>query len=107
MHLVYIDDSRDEKSCIFTAIAVPDDSWKNCFGSIREYRRGLKKSDGIYVYKEFHAWKFVSGRGRISDRVVTKARRIEIFNETLGLMKDLPVSIFNAISKKDEDERCF
>jgi hypothetical protein len=54
------------------------------------FRRDLKASDGIFVYKELHAWKFVSGRGRVGDRVVTKYRRGEIFRDTLELVASLP-----------------
>jgi hypothetical protein len=58
-------------------------------GELRSPRSGssgdLNASDGIFVYKELHAWKFVSSRGRIADRVVTKYRRSQIFGETLEL----------------------
>jgi hypothetical protein len=56
------------------------------------FRRDLKASDGIFVYKELHAWKFVSGRGRVGDRVVTKYRRGEIFRDTLELVASFPAS---------------
>ena len=60
MHLVYIDDSRDEEVCAFSAIIVPADHWRESFERLLAYRRLLKQSDGVFVRKELHAWKFVS-----------------------------------------------
>jgi hypothetical protein len=106
MHLIYIDDSRDEKLCVFSALAADVTQWRNVFECVRRFRRGLRKRYGIYVYKEFHAWKFVSGRGNISDRVVTKRRRCEIFAETLTMMAQLPgVRMFNACFPRKADLR--
>lgn len=108
MHLIYIDDSRDEHLCVFSALAIPADEWQNAFQQVRQFRRDLKKSDGIYVYAELHAWKFVSGRGKISDRIVTKGRRCQIFKETLQLIANLPgARLFNAVFSAKEDERAF
>jgi hypothetical protein len=41
--------------------------------TVRDFRRDLNRKDGIYVDKELHAWKLVSGRGKIADRIVPKA----------------------------------
>jgi len=108
MHLIYIDDSRDEKLCVFSALAVSADQWQEAFAKVRAFRRDLKKSDGIYVYKEFHAWEFVSGRGKIADRVVAKDRRCQIFKEALQLVASLPgARLFNAVFPAKQDERAF
>lgn len=108
MHLIYIDDSRDEHLCVFSALAVPADEWRPAFDQVREFRRGLRRSDGIYVYAELHAWKFVSGRGRVADRVVFKGRRCQLFKDTLALVATLPgVRLFNACFPKGQDERAF
>jgi hypothetical protein len=108
MHFVYIDDSRDEELCCFSALVIPAQEWRACFERVREFRRELKRSDGIFVYKELHAWKFVSGRGRVSDRTVTKHRRSEIFRETLALTASLPgVRLLNAAFAANDDERAF
>ncbi len=108
MHLVYIDDSRDEAGCVFSALAIPADQWRNAFQKVRKFRRELKKSDGIFVYKEFHAWKFVSGRGEIADRTITKGRRCQIFKDTLTLVAELPgARLFNAVFWAKEDEEAF
>jgi hypothetical protein len=108
MHLVYLDDSRDERLCVFSALLIPPERWRECFEQVRTFRRGLKASDGIFVRKELHAWKLVSGRGRISDRVVTKYRRCQIFREALSLVARLPeVHLANASSTANDDERVF
>lgn len=108
MHLVYIDDSKDEELCIFSALAVSAALWQDAFQQVRSFRRELKKSDGIFVYKELHAWKFVSGRGRIADRVVPKGRRCQLFKEALKLVAGLPgVRLFNASFPRKDDERAF
>jgi hypothetical protein len=108
MHFVYFDDSGDEEICVFSALLVPVATWRVCFDQLRLFRRGLKVSDGIYVRKELHAWKFVSGRGRISDRVVTKYRRSLIFKDALSLAARLPgVSLMNGLSTAKDDERVF
>jgi hypothetical protein len=108
MHLVYFDDSRDEDTCVFSALLVSDQSWRDCFNELRAFRRRFKVSDGIFVRKELHAWKFVSGRGRISDRVVTKHRRSVIFKEALALGAQLPgVTLMNGVSTAKDDVRLF
>lgn len=108
MHLIYIDDSRDEALCVFSALAIPADEWQNAFRQVRQFRRNLKKSDGIYVYAELHAWKFVSGRGKIADQVVAKGRRCQIFKKALQLVASLPgVRLFNAVFSAKKDEQAF
>lgn len=108
MHLIYIDDSRDDKVCVFSALAVPADRWREAFQQIREWRRDLKRTHGIYVYKELHAWKFVSGRGRPSDRIITKSERVAIFRDGLRLIARLPgARLFNAAFPHKEERRAF
>ena len=108
MHLIYIDDSRDEKLCVFSALAVPAAKWKENFRRIKEFRRELKRTDGIYVSKEFHAWELVSGRGKISDKIVTKYRRCQIFFQTLNLVSELDgARLFNAVFPQKMQDRAF
>ena len=90
MHLTYIDDSGDEEIRILSALTILADEWNSCLKKIKEFRHQLKISDAIYVDTEFHAWKFVSGRGRISDDIVTKQRRCQIFKQTLEMTAMLP-----------------
>ena len=108
MHLIYIDDSADEKLAIYSAMALPADQWRNAFMAMKQYRQGLRRAYGIYVYKEFHAWKFVSGRGKIADRVVTKHQRVAIFNDTLDLMTRLPgARLFNVVFPKADQLKAY
>ena len=107
-HLIYIDDSRDERFCVFSALAIPVTDWLEAFQSLKGYRHSLKKSDGIYVYKELHAWKFVFGRGRIADRDVPRARRCQIFKDTLEVATHLSeAKLFNAAFPAKKDEQAF
>ena len=108
MHLIYIDDSRDEELCVFSALALPMDQWHSAFKQVRDFRRGLRRAYGIYVYKELHAWKFVSGRGRPSDRVVTKGQRAAIFRQALEVMAQLPgARLFNAVFPRKQSDLAF
>ena len=86
----------------------PSRNGKSSFQAIKEFRRSLKTSDGIYVKKEFHAWKFVSGRGQIAPHVVTKRRRAEIFIETLAVIMQLPgIQIINACDERGTEMLLF
>ena len=108
MYLVYIDDSQDEVAGAFSALIIPEETWQECFAGFREYRRSLRQSDGIFVHKEFHAWKFVSGRGRIADDVVAKGRRAEIFKATLEQVAAMPgLRSINALFPHKAEETAF
>jgi len=104
VHLFYLDDSRDEQLCIFTALAIPVPAWRRCLDMLKEFRRSIRRSHGVFVHRELHAWKLVSGRGRIADRIVTKYERSRIFRDFLSTVAALPgASVFNAcFSKKDD-----
>ena len=104
MFFVYMDDSGDEKVRCFSAIVIHESVWKEAQARLKQFRRALKISDGMYVTKELHATNFVAGRGQVGTKIVAKGRRCEIFRQVLGLVADLPkVRMFNAIgSRKDE-----
>ena len=98
MHLIYIDDSGDEELCVFSALMIRADKWNACLEEVKKFRHDIQMSDGISVYTEFHAWKFVSGRGKIADGVVTKGRRCQIFKQTLQKVATLPEArLFNTV----------
>lgn len=98
MYLIYIDDSADEKLSVFSALTIRADKWNFYFEKVKKFRHDLKTSDGIFVDTELHAWKFVSGRGRIADDVVAKGRRCEIFKQTLQMVTMLPEArLFNTV----------
>jgi hypothetical protein len=50
-----MDDSRDESLCVFSALMISADRWRECFEEMRAFRRRLRDSDGIFVRKELHA----------------------------------------------------
>jgi len=105
MHLIYIDDSRDEQLCVFSALSIPVPEWHRAFQIVRQFRRELKNAYGIFVYKEIHAWKFVSGRGQISNRIVTKGQRCAIFVDIMKLVANLPgARLFNTVFPAKQDK---
>ena len=80
MHLIYIDDSRDgsdipgDPKCVFSALAISDDQWRDTFDQVKKYRRQIKQSDGIKISKELHATDFIAGRGNLGSCIVPKSR---------------------------------
>lgn len=108
MHIVYLDESGDTSKGILTAFAIPVNAWQENFEIIKQYRKALKKTDGIKLHKEFHAWKFVSGRGSLGDSIVTKFRRSTIFKETCLLLTQMSgARLFNAIFYGGQEEQAF
>ena len=108
MHVIYIDDSGDSQLSFFSALAIPVRGWHESFRQVRDFRRNLKRSHGIFVYKELHAWKFVSGRGRPSSTIITKSQRVKIFNEALDLVSRLPgARLFNAVFPRHQESHAF
>jgi hypothetical protein len=108
MHIVYVDESSDPiaGATTISALVLPEDGWADSFAHMKRFRRDLKQSDGVYVQKELHAWKLVSGRGDIATGIVTKSRRCEIFREHVRLAVDLPgARVFNAVFPTAEVER--
>jgi hypothetical protein len=108
VHFIYIDDSGDENTRAYSALAIADVDWKDALASIKQYRRALKAAFGIFVTAELHATDFVAGRGRISAQVVTKAQRCELFRDTLRMVATLRgVRLFNAIAAKNQERLIF
>lgn len=78
------------------------EEWRDSLRLVKEFRQGLRRSDGIHHLVEFHAWKFVSGRGQLSDHIINKTRRCEIFKNTLTLITTLPgARLFNSCLPSD------
>ncbi|HAZ27658.1 TPA: hypothetical protein DCY67_03430 [Candidatus Acetothermia bacterium] len=108
MYQIYVDDSRDGHLCVFSALAVFSDRWREAFSMVRQFRRDLRDRDGIPVHTEFHAWKFVSGRGRLGERIVPKVRRCEIFKDALRMVAGLPgARLFSVVFPAHAEERAF
>ena len=101
-----MDDSGEDNVRAFSILTVPVDQWKTCFSGIKEYRKKLRESDGIFIKKELHATKFLSGHGHWSDRHLPLLRRVEIYRDSLSSITKLPgVRLFNGIGSKKYEER--
>lgn len=108
MHLVYIDDSKDEHLECFSAISIPEDNWSACLTHLIGVRQQLRDSDGLFTRKELHATDFVGGRGRIAHTVIPKARRAALFDFILTTTAFMPgAQLFNAAAPRGDGDRVF
>src|SRR4051812_5673568 len=97
MHLVYIDDSKDEHHICFSAILIPADQWVAALDHLVGMRKHMRLSDGIYTSKELHATDWLGGRGRVAPDPVPKGARARLFNYVLSAIVRIPgVQIINA-----------
>lgn len=90
VRLFYVDESFDDRKFCLSAIGIRHTEWRECFLRVRQHRTILKQDHGIFLRKEIHAQEFVSGRGRIADRIIGKHDRSRIFAGLLGLVAQLP-----------------
>lgn len=103
MHFIYIDETGDDDSIGYSAIAFPATAYNQAFALVKQFRSDLRQSDGIFTTTEFHASKFTSGRGRIAKNIISQERRCQIFFQTLNLVTQLPdVRVFNAFRPAHE-----
>jgi len=92
----YVDESYTLDKFCLSAIAIRHADWRPCFEMVKEHRKKLKASHGIFIRKEIHSREFVTGRGRISDNMISKGERVRIFYGFLRLVAQLPhVWLFN------------
>lgn len=99
----YVDESHNNNLFCLSAIGIRHSVWKECFDKARHFRERLNKDYGIFIRKEIHAYKFLSGRGDVSSRMVSKWERSRIFNQILQMIASLPeVMLFNICLKKCE-----
>lgn len=108
MHICYIDDSGEDDIRAFSLLTVPANQWKLTFNAVKDYRRALRASDGIFMSKELHATKFLSGHGYFSDRHLSLQRRCEIYTDALTSLARIPgIRLFNAIGDRQNETRLF
>ena len=88
--IAYLDESYDDLMFVMSALVIPVHAWREGFGRLREYRKHLKASYGIFTSKELHATEFVAGRGRIAPKVVPKGLRAFLFRQTIQVIATLP-----------------
>lgn len=97
MHLVYIDDSKDERSCCFSAIILPADKWLEALDHLIAFRRQIRADHGIYMNIELHATDWLGGRGNVARDTVRRDVRADIFRQALRYFTGLPgCSVINA-----------
>ena len=108
MHLVYVDDSKGDRTVCFSAIAIPVTSWNDALNHLIRLRREMFATDGIYITKELHATDWLGGRGNVARSFVPKGARARLFKFMMGGIADLPnVQIFNACCHKSQEELVF
>lgn len=108
MHLVYIDDSKDNKSICLSGLMLPADQWLAAFDFLVSMRREMKKSHGIYTRLELHATDWLGGRGTVAPTTVVRSERVKLFNYVLDQLIRLPeVSIFNAHGPRAAEDELF
>lgn len=108
MHLVYVDDSKDEKSICFSAIMIPATKWLEAFDHLVAMRRSMKATHGIYTRLELHATDWLGGRGNVAPETVRRSERMALFNYVLDELVKLPnVDIFNAHGPRAKEETLF
>jgi hypothetical protein len=64
MHLIYVDDSKDNKLACFSALLVPEATWNDCLNRLIAIRRTMKDTDGVPLRMELHATDWVAGKGQ-------------------------------------------
>lgn len=87
--IAYIDESYDDEIFAMSALIVPVAHWRDTFEAVKVHRHQLKTVYGIFTSKELHALEFVSGRGRISERMIPKGLRAQLFRETMDMLVGL------------------
>jgi hypothetical protein len=112
-HLLYIDDSQHQEVRVFSALAIPIDQWQAAFDRVKAFRQDLQRSHGISIYKEFHAWKFVSGRGNLGNESIAggweahRMRRCALFRRTLAMVATLPGAMLFNVCRVDAEGWAF
>lgn len=87
--IAYIDESYDDEVFAMSALIVSVAHWRETFEVVKAHRQRLKAVYGIFTSKELHALEFVSGRGRVSDRMIPKGLRAQLFRETMDMLAGL------------------
>ncbi|MCB9965132.1 MAG: DUF3800 domain-containing protein [Rhodospirillales bacterium] len=98
MFLVYIDESYDRQSYVYSAIFVPAFEWNMIFQHVLDWRKSLHAVHGIAPDCELHATEFVGGQGQPHQNR-DKNYRARLFHEALKIVETLPnISVMNAIT---------
>jgi hypothetical protein len=111
MHFVYIDDSTERPTNIFSAICVPCDRWNLAFERLRRWRKHLRDVHGIPILHELHAQEFISGRNSAGTfQGLPRHRRAQIFHTSMKVcnwLNGCGVTVFNVCNDDDDQFRAF
>ena len=108
VHIIYLDESMEGNLHILSALAMPVSSWKLNLDALISARRDLKGRHGVFTSKEFHTSEFLGGRGRYSNRFLSREERAQIYREMLQRGTQLSdVALFNTVSTKKMVDRAF
>ena len=111
MYFIYIDDSTDRPTNVFSAMAIPHEQWSEAFDYIKLWRKYLKDVHDIPVGYELHATELLSGRGSSNRlRHLSRGKRAQIFHKTFRVveyMKRYGVLVFNVCNNDDNQFRAF
>src|SRR5680860_27217 len=106
--IIYLDESMEGNLHILSALAMPVSSWKLNLDALISARRDLKGRHGAFTSKEFHTSEFLGGRGRYSNRFLSREERAQIYREMLQRGTQLSdVALFNTVSTKKMVDRAF
>jgi hypothetical protein len=111
MHFIYIDDSSDRPTHVFSAICVPCDRWNDVFERLRQWRSHLRETHKIPINHELHAQEFLSGRGSADAfKDLPRHRRAQIFYLSMKVtnwLNECGVTVFNVCTTNDNQFQAF
>ncbi|NDV89335.1 DUF3800 domain-containing protein [Aurantimonas aggregata] len=111
MHLIYIDDSSDRPTHVFSGLAIPYQHWNDAFGFLKKWREHLRDIHGIPVSYELHATNFLTGRGsRGTLSHLSRHTRSQIFHkhfQVIEYTKKWNARVFNVCHSGDDQFRAF
>lgn len=107
MHIIYVDDSKDEKLACFSALAVPADSWHVTLDRFISLRRILRETEGVPIRFEFHATDWLGGKGWF-DKPIRRPDRVRIYDYLLAGVAMMPgIQLFNAAVPQHKEDIAF
>ncbi|MBZ9748207.1 DUF3800 domain-containing protein [Mesorhizobium sp. CO1-1-7] len=111
MHFIYIDDSSERPTHIFSAIAVPVSRWNETFLGLKQWRTHLRTTHGISTTYELHANQFLSGRGSLGTlNTISRHKRAQIFHTSFAVTEWLlgfDARVFNVCLNNDRQDWAF
>lgn len=111
MHFIYIDDSTERPTNIFSAMCVPCNNWNAVFSRMKRWRSHLRDTFGIPMNYELHAAEFLSGRGSAGMLgQLSRHKRAQIFHTSFRVtnwLNELGVTLFNVCNRDDDQYRAF